>query len=295
VVIEEFKQRYLNQPYGDAMLLLRPLAFQSHPYQWPTIGRDISHIERAELGEVKDFFKAHYAPNNAILVLGGKIGQEKGIRLIKKWFDDIPPAVISPRDLEPEPGQQESRNLRVTRDVPYDAIYKAYHMPGRAAEGFHTCDLISDILANGKSSRLYQSLVKEKRIFSDINAYVSGEIDPGLFIVSGKIMAGNSLQDADESIQEILNMISRNVVGEKELQKVKNKVESALVFSESNVLARSINLALYELLGDAEKINVEMGEYNRVDRAMIGSWAAKLFRPENTSTLYYQSTEQKSS
>ena len=185
VVIEEFKQRYLNQPYGDVWLLLRPLAYKNHPYLWPTIGKEISHIENAAMEDVKAFFKKHYCPLNAILCIAGNMEEEKALKLAEKWFSDIPSGDPYIRNLPKEPVQNEPRELRVERDVPADAIYKVWHMCSRTSPKYYATDLISDILSRGKSSRLYQILVKEKRMFTEANAFVMGDLDEGLFVFSG--------------------------------------------------------------------------------------------------------------
>src|ERR1051326_4473716 len=226
VVIEEFKQRYLNQPYGDVWLLLRPLAYKVHPYKWDTIGKEISHIAEAKMEDVKAFFKKFYCPNNAILVVAGNVPLEKVKELSEKWFAPIPKGPDNNRNLPKEPEQTESRKLEVTRDVPYDNLYKAYHMCARVDEAFHACDLLSDILSRGNSARLYNALVKNKPVFSELNAYVSGDNHEGLFIVSGKLAKGVKLEDAEKEVLAELEKIKTELVSETELKKVKNKTES---------------------------------------------------------------------
>jgi zinc protease len=287
VVIEEFKQRYLNQPYGDAWLLLRPLAYQHHPYRWPTIGREIRHIEEARLEEVKLFFFSHYAPNNAILVLAGNIEYEDGVRLAEKWFGPIERREIGKRTLPIEPMQESHRFMEVKRDVPYPAIYKAWHVPARRDHGYHACDLITDILAGGKSSRLYESLVKQKKLFGDIDAYLTGEIDPGLLVVSGRLMRGISPKQGDHAIGEEMMKLVEEEIDNEELTKVKNKIESSLTYSESNVLSRAMNMAFFELIDQAEAINTEMDKYLCIDSHSLKDEARKIFHPGNCSTLFY--------
>lgn len=287
VVIEEFKQRYLNQPYGDVWLLLRPLAYKVHPYQWSTIGKNKVHIEQASLEEVKEFFFSYYAPNNAILVAAGNIDLRQAEYLSSKWFSPIEKRSIPPRSLQQEPEQTKRRELTVERDVPYDGIYKAFHMCGRNIHDFHTIDIISDILSNGKSSRLYTNLVQEKRLFSDLNAFLTGEIDPGLFTITGKLMKGVAMETAEKELEAELLKIQQEPVPEKELDKVKNKIESGLVFEETNILNKAISLAFHELLGDAENINLEVGKYRDVNQKMILNIANRLFNPANCSTLFY--------
>jgi predicted Zn-dependent peptidase len=287
VVIEEFKQRYLNQPYGDVWLLLRPLAYQQHPYRWATIGESIEHIEKANLEEVKDFFFSHYAPNNAILVLSGNVETEEVKQLAEKWFGPIPKREIAPRNLPTEPEQVEERKLSVERDVPFDAIYMAFHMGKRMDPDFYTVDLLSDVLSNGQSARLYQSLVKEQNLFTQIDAYLTGDFDPGLFLVTGKLVQGVKMEEAEEAIWAELQKICKEKATEYELQKVKNKVESTLVFSEINFLNKAMNLASHEIIGDANDINLEVEKYQAVSCEAIQASAQKLFRKTNCSTLYY--------
>lgn len=287
VVIEEFKQRYLNQPYGDVWLLLRPLAFKSHPYKWATIGKEISHIENAVMDDVKGFFKKHYHPANAIMVVAGDVTTAQVKALSEKWFGNIPAQVKTKRNLPAEEKQTEYRELTVKRDVPANAIYKTYHMCSRLDYDYHATDLLSDVLSRGNSSRLYISLVKEKQLFSDINAYVSGDFDPGLFVVSGKVNDGIDVHTANAAIEEELQKLMREQVTENELQKCKNKIESSITFSETDVLTKATNLAISELLGDANQINEEIEKYNAVKSTDMLRVAKDIFRKENCSTLFY--------
>ncbi|TCS86033.1 putative Zn-dependent peptidase [Anseongella ginsenosidimutans] len=287
VVIEEFKQRYLNQPYGDVWLQLRPLAYRQHPYRWATIGKEISHISDASMPDVKAFFKKYYQPSNAILVVAGDVRLAQVKAMAEKWFGPISSCGLSARELPAEPRQAEARSKTVRADVPVSAIYKTWHMSGRNDARFYTADLISDVLSRGTSSRLYQKLVKEKQLFSDINAYVMGSMDPGLFVVEGKLIKGTSMEAAEEAIAAELELLAREEVPEREFIKVKNKIESTLVFSEMNLLDKAMNLAFFELLGDAGEYNNEMRKYAAVTREAIREEAAELFRPENSSTLYY--------
>lgn len=288
VVIEEFKQRYFNQPYGDVWLLLRPLAYKVHPYKWNTIGKEISHIENAKMEEVKSFFTNHYNPSNAILVVAGNISFEETQRLTQKWFAPIPGKKKDKRNLPEEPVQTEERKLTVEREVPLDAIYKAYHVGARGDEDYHAMDMVSDILSNGKSARLYLELVKSKQLFSEINAYMTGDLDKGLFIISGKLVKGVSMEAAEAAIEEELNKFKNNLPGERELTKIKNKLESILEFSEMSVLNKAMNLASYELMGDASLINKETEKYLKVSAQNISEAINKYVRKENCSTLYYK-------
>lgn len=287
VVIEEFKQRYLNQPYGDVWLLLRPLAYKVHPYQWATIGKEISHISNAKIDDVKDFFRRFYCPNNAILVVAGDVQVDEVKALCEKWFGPIPKGPGYKRQLPPEPPQVQERRMSVERDVPLDALYKVYHMCSRADAEYYTMDIISDILSRGNSSRLYKELVKKKRLFSELNAYVTGDLDKGLFVISGKLSSGVKIEDAEKAVEEELEKLKRDLVDETELTKVKNKIESTLVFSEMEALNKAMNLAISELLGDASLINKEVELYSAVTASNVREQSRIVFNPDNCSTLYY--------
>jgi predicted Zn-dependent peptidase len=290
VVIEEFKQQYLNQPYGDIPLLISPLAYKVHPYRWPTIGKEISHIENTTLNDVKQFFFSHYAPNNAVLSVSGNVNPDEVFALAEKWFGAIPYRQLAKNNIQAEPKQTEGRQLDIERSVPADMIHKVFHIGKRTDADFYTVDLLSDILSNGPSSRLIQSLVKEQQLFSEVNAYISGDHDPGLFTVTGRLLPGTSMEQAETAIQQELNRISSDLVGDYELQKVKNKVESSLVFSEISFLNKAMNLASFELLGKAEDINDEVHKYQSVTKEAILETAQTTFAPTNCSTLYYRSS-----
>lgn len=287
VVVEEFRQNYLNQPYGDAWLLLRPLAYKVHPYQWATIGIDPSHIENASMDEVRDFYERFYNPCNAIMVIAGNVETNEIKALSEKWFGVIEKGTVNHRNSPVEPKQTEARSLTVHRDVPYDAIYKAWHMCSRTDEGFYATDLISDILSAGQSGRLNQQLVKNLRLFSDINAFISGDIEAGLFVITGKLMKGVPMADAEAALQLEIDEICKNEIAENELQKVKNRVEAMMAFSEMRVLDKAMNLAYYELLGDASNVNDLVHRYASVTANEISLEANKIFKTENCSTLYY--------
>ncbi|MBL7892533.1 MAG: insulinase family protein [Bacteroidia bacterium] len=293
VVIEEFRQRYLNQPYGDVWLLLKPMAYKLHPYMWATIGKEISHIENARMEDVKAFFKKHYKPVNAIMVLSGDITTEKARPLAEKWFGPIPGGEPNKRNLPKEPEQVEARSLTVEKDVPVDAIYKVFHMCSKYDKEYYTVDLISDILSRGNSSRFHNELLKKQKLFSDINAYVSGDLDNGLFVVSGKLVKGVKMEDAEKAIDAELDKLKTQFVDEKELTKVKNKMESALVFSEMDIMNKAMNLAMSEHLGDADLINHEVEKYNAVTASGIQEQAKKIFTKQNSSVLYYLSKRTK--
>ena len=293
VVIEEFKQNYLNQPYGDVYLLLKPLAYKKHPYRWNTIGKEISHIQNASMEDVKAFYAKYYRPDNAILSIAGNVETEHIRHLAEKWFEPIPAGQQEQNVYPLEPEQTRSRELTVERSVPQNAIYMAWPMPARTDERFYRCDLISDILSNGNSSRLYQKLVKKEQLFSDINAFVTGDLDRGLFIVTGKLINGTTAGEATKVIQQQMDLLASELVREDELQKVKNKIESNLIFSKLSVLNKAMNLCYYEMLGDAGRLNFEIEKYQKVSRSEIREEASQLFVENKRNTLFYMAEKSK--
>ncbi len=290
VVIEEYYQRYLNQPYGDVMLLLRPLAYKVHPYRWPTIGMEASHIKNTGVKRIRDFFFTHYAPNNAILSITGNITPDQGLSLVHKWFGNIEMRMVVKRKLLPEPEQTEARILVTEKDVPASALYKAWHMGPRKSHDFYIMDLITDLLAGGESGKLYNRLVRRKKIFSDINAYVSSDIDPGLVILHGKLMKDVDIQYAEESVMEVINDLKNKYPSAMELEKVKNKFESSVILTNTNILNKALNLAYQELLGNPEMVNKEVDIFRKIDRKMVIDTANRYFNDSNCSTLYYKSS-----
>lgn len=288
VVMEEFKQRCLNQPYGDVGHLLRPLAYQTHPYRWPTIGKELSHIANATLDEVKSFFFRFYAPNNAVLAVTGNISWEETVRLTEKWFGTISRREVPVRQLPQEPIQTEERRLTVERNVPLDALFMAFHICRRGDADYFAFDILSDILSNGRSSRFKQRLVQEKKLFSSIDAYISGSRDAGLFHISGKPSDGVSLEQAEAAVREELEDLKLALVGELELEKVKNKFESTQIFGNINYLNVATNLAWYELTGKAEDIDREVENYRSVTPEQLRAVAQQAFRKENGVVLYYK-------
>ena len=288
VVVEEYKQTYLNQPYGDASLKLKELAYKVHPYRWPTIGRSIQHIEDATMDDVKAFFYKFYVPNNAVLVVAGNVNTEDIKRLSEKWFGAIPAGETYHRDLPAEPVQQEKRQLEISAAVPVDAIYKAYHMPARLDQHYYTVDLLSDMLGRSKSSRFYTELVKKQQLFSSISAYLTGSMDPGLLTIQGKLNPGVSLEQADQAIESVIEEVQQGHIGEEELQKVKNQAESSLVFAEIELLNRAMNLAYAALLGDPNLVNQESEKIQAVTTSDIQKAANEILHQNNSSTLYYR-------
>ena len=277
VVMEEFKQRCLNQPYGDVGHLLRPLAYKVHPYRWPTIGKELSHISQATLDEVKSFFYRFYAPNNAVLAVTGNISWEETVRLTEKWFAPIPHREVPVRRLPQEPLQTEERRLEVERNVPLDALFMVYHMCSRDDADYYAFDILSDILSNGRSSRLNRKLVQEEKLFSNIDAYISGTRDAGLIHISGKPSAGVSLEQAETAIRRELDTLKQSLVGEQELEKVKNKFESTQIFGNINYLNVATNLAWFELTGQAEDISLEVERNRSVTAEQLRIVAQKNF------------------
>lgn len=291
VVIEEFKQRNLNQPYGDASHLLREMTYRHHPYRWPTIGKEISHIANATMEEVKDFFYRFYAPNNAILSVSGHITFEETVRLAEKWFGPIPRRDIPERNLPKEPRQTAIRRSTVERKVPVDALYMAFHMCNRHDKDYHTFDIITDILSNGHSSRLIQHLIQQKKLFTSIDSYITGSLDEGLLQITGKPASGISLEQAEEAIWEELEALKMNPVSGNELEKVKNRYESEHIFNNINYLNVATNLAFFELIDKAEAINEEVGKYRSVTAGQIQDIATRTFIPENCNVLYYKAVQ----
>lgn len=287
VVCEEFKQRYLNQPYGDVWLKLRPLAYSVHPYRWATIGQDLQQIENAKMEDVKAFFKKHYNPQNAIMVVGGNVKTAAVKALAERWFAPIPAGEKYLRNLPKEPLQTVERKETVHADVPLNAIYMAFKMPARNDSEYQAYDLMSDVLSQGQSSRLYNSLLKEQQLFSDIHAYVTSSLDEGLFVIEGKLVEGISMETAENAIWNELNLLSSAVVTDEEITKVKNKSESIMVFAEMNLLDKAMNLASYELQGDAAGLNTEIDKYLAVTPQRMLLAAQKTFVKTQCSTLYY--------
>lgn len=289
VVIEEFKQRYFNEPYGDAWLKLRPLAYKVHPYLWATIGKEISHIEKATLADVKDFFYQHYLPNKAMMVVAGNVTFDQIQKLSEKWFGPIPSRQVAPRALPMEPKQNQKRTVTVEANVPAHALYKAWHMPGRHHSDYYAADLSSDILSRGNSSRMYQQLVKGKEIFTNLSSYVTGTVDPGLFVVSGRIKPGISMETAEHEVDQVIQQFLNEGPTEVELEKVKNQSESAIEFGNIEVINRAMNLAFCALLGDPNMVNTELASIQSVSLKDIKRVASDILQEKNSNALYYKS------
>lgn len=287
VVCEEFKEHYLNKPYGDLWHKMRELAYTTHPYRWMTIGKELSHIEKATLEQVKDFFFKHYTPSNAILVIAGKVETEKVKPLVEKWFGDIPSGTKYDRQLPQEPEQLEARSLTIKANVPLDSLCKTWHMTDRLGEAYHATDLLTDILGGGASSRLYHALVKEQQLFSNIDCYHFGSTDKGLLTIEGKLVNGIAMEKAEAALMDEIQKVITEKVSDNELQKVKNKTESVIAFEDMSVMSRAASLAYYELLGNAAWMNEELSKYAAVTSAQLQQEAQRIFRPENSNTIYY--------
>lgn len=287
VVCEEFKEHYINKPYGDVWHIMRELAFKHHPYRWMTIGKELSHVENAQLEDVKRFFFKHYRPSNAILVVAGNVSVEQVQALAEKWFGDIPSGEKYNRDLPVEPQQNEERRMTVHRKVPADAIYKTWHMCSRLDDDYYATDLLTDILGGGASSRLYQSLVKEQQLFTGINCYHFGSLDAGLLAIDGQLVKGVDIKKAEDAIEAELDKIRQELVDVRELQKVQNKTESVMAFEDMSVMNRAGSLAFYELLGDGELMNTEFKKYQEVTVHDLKRIANQVMQPSNSNTLWY--------
>jgi predicted Zn-dependent peptidase len=289
VVCEEFKEHYINKPYGDVWHTMRELAFKEHPYKWMTIGKELSHVENATLEDVKQFFFKHYTPVNAILVVAGNVTVEHVKELAEKWFGDIPSGEKYNRHLPEEPKQIEARRMTVHRNVPMDAIYKTWHMCARRDDDYYATDLLTDILGGGASSRLYQSLVKEQQLFANINCYHFGSLDKGLLTIEGQLIQGVDIEKAEAAIELELDKVRKDLLDDRELQKVKNKTESIMAFEDMSVMNRAGSLAFYELLGDGELMNTEFQKYQEVKSEDLHRIANELLMNENSNTLWYLS------
>jgi predicted Zn-dependent peptidase len=287
VVCEEFKEHYINKPYGDVWHMMRELAYKVHPYKWMTIGKELSHIETAQLDDVKQFFFKHYTPANAILAVAGNVETEHVKKLAEKWFGEIPPGVKYHRNIAQEPVQQEERRMTVKRNVPMGAIYKTWHMSSRFEQDYYATDLLTDILGGGASSRLYQALVKEKQLFAQINCYHFGSLDKGLFTIEGQLVKGVEMKHAEDAIEFELNKVRTELIDERELQKVKNKTESVMAFEDMSVMNRAGSLAFYELLGDGNLMNEEFKKYQDVTTADLQRIANDVLKDTNSNTIWY--------
>jgi len=291
VVIEEFKQRYLNQPYGDVWLKWRPIIYKKHPYQWPTIGADIKHIEEATLEDVKEFFNTFYNPSNAILVVAGRVKLDEVKLLCEKWFAPIASGKKLERNLPQEEVLQENTFLEIKGNVPANCFYMAFPVVGRYEKPYHSIDLISDLLGRGDSSFLFIELVQKLRIFDSISAYMTGSMDPGLLVIQGSVCEGITYEKAMAELYNALDRFLVEGISEKSLQKVKNQAESSLAFMEVEVLNKAMNLAIAALAGDANGVNLESEKINSVTLDDIRFWSDKLIKKDKHHVLWYQKNQ----
>lgn len=290
VVTEEYNQRYINRPYGDTWMLLRPLCYREHPYRWCTIGADIKHVQEATLEDVRDFFDRHYRPANAILTIAGNVDENAALALAEQAFGTITPAAVDKPPLPQEPKQTAPRRLEVCRNVPNSAIYKAWRMCDRQSPDYHAYDMASDILSNGNSSRLYRRLVQEDGLFSEINAYITGDLDPGLFVVSGKLNDGVAVEQGEAAIADEIERLREQPADSLEIEKVANKFENTFVYSQYKSSDRALSLCYYEMLGDTDLANTEPEHYRRITATDLTRVAQTLV-PERCSTLIINKTE----
>lgn len=288
VVIEEFKQRYLNQPYGDVWLKFRPMIYQKHPYRWPTIGAGIQHIEEAQMSDVRAFFEKHYVPSNAVLVVAGRVKVDQVKALAEKWFAPIDAGIKPNRKLPQEPEQSEDRRMEISGDVPANRIYKAYPVIGRYEPGYYAIDLMSDLVGRGESSYLYEHLVQKQRIFDSIGTYQTSSIDPGLLIIQGQVSDDVKIEEAEKALEKALQDFAASPIIEKDLQMVKNQSEASLVFGEVEVLNRAMNLAMAANAGDVNLVNEESEKIAKVQVADLEKWAQRLFIQGKSNTLLYK-------
>jgi len=289
VVLEEFKETCLNEPYGDDQMIIRELAYTTHPYKWATIGKELSHIENATIDDMKSFYDRHYTPDNAILSIGGNFELEYIKEIVEKWFGDIPRKNLNKKIIAPEPKQTQRREISVTRKVPYDVLYMAFHYGDRLSDDYYIFDILTDILDDGNSSRLYNRLIKDNEIFDDIEAYISGNNEPGLVIFSGRPAEGISLTDAEKYIWNEIEDLQKNLVSKDELMKSINSLEFSLAYLETQIISKTRSLGFYELLGDANFINSEKTRYTNITAEHIKEAANRVFRPDNVSVLHYLS------
>ena len=288
VVIEEFRQRYLNQPYGDQTMLLRALAYKVHPYRWAAIGLTTEHIASASPDDVGEFYRTHYHPSNAILSISADMEEERMLELAEKWFGGLPDTPRPAAPIPQEPPQEAPRREEVERDVPATTVTVAYRMGTRTSPDFYTADLVSDLLSGGDSGRLYRHLVKERRLLSSVNAYVTGDLDPGLFVFTGQLLPGVAPEAAEAAFREEIEALRTAPISQYETEKVKNKFEANTLFGELNVMNKAMNLGFYEMLGDLPLINGEVARYRAVSDEDIRAFCRSTLRPENASTLIYK-------
>ncbi|MFI3315614.1 MAG: pitrilysin family protein [Rikenellaceae bacterium] len=289
VVEEEYKERYVNRPYGDIWSIIRPMVYKKHPYRWSTIGADIAHVRDASLEDVKSFYDRYYTPQNAILAIAGDIDMNSTWEMVERVYGNISKGEIIEKERHLEPIQTKQQIVEVERDVPSSIVYIIFHMGNRTSREFAICDVISDILSGGSSSRMYQSLIKQQRLFSAINAYISGDVEEGMFVVTGTLLPETTIEMGENALWQELEKIKTEAVGDYELEKVKNKFEVNTIFGELNVMNKAMNLCYYEMLGDISLINKEIATFHSIKKEELSQTATKLFTKENSSILRYKS------
>lgn len=289
VVIEEYKQRYLNQPYGDLMMLVRDMCYKAHPYRWATIGRSPQHIESATMEQVREFYDRFYRPSNCILSVSADIEEEEMFDLCEEYFGGIEVTPEPERVTLPvEPEQSAARRVEVERDVPATYVVIAFHVGGRRSAEFFVADLVSDLLAGGDSGRLYQHLVKQRGLFSSVNAYITGDVDPGLFLFTAQLLPEVTEAEAEAAIWEEIEALKSEQADSYELEKVKNKFEANTLFGEINVMNKAMNMGFYKMIGDLPLINREVDIYRSLGDEQIRDFAKKTFTRERSNTLIYR-------
>jgi len=288
VVLEEFEETTLDIPYGDAWHHLRNLTYKKHPYRWPVIGLTREHVANFTYNDVINFYEKHYQPQHSIWVVAGPVNVDEVKAMAEKWLANLPNNTTYKRSLFNEPEQHEFRQKTIEGNLPSDALYMAFKMPGRNNKNYHACEILSDVLATGRSSRFEQNLVKKQRLFSSINAFVTSDLEQGMFVVEGMVNSGVSLSNAEASVWNELELLKTELVGEKELERIKNKIETTIAFSENNPLNTAINIAFYELMGNANEINEEIGKFRSLTSPQIKATANKLFQKNKCSTVRYK-------
>lgn len=292
VVIEEFKEHYLNRPYGDMMMLLHEMIFDKHPYQWLPIGKKTEHIAQVDMDIIRKFYYTYYRPNNAVLVVAGNVHYDEVITLVEKWFGDIPTSELPVRNYPAELPQTQARQLTVERDVPSDVLIKAWHMCDRMHPDYYAYDLMSDMFGTGHSSYLYKEFVTDRKLFTDISASIMGSCDNGLFYVSGRPTEGVSIDEADAALSQFLYHFQEGDSFAHDLQKVKNRAESILLNNEIKIDDRASNIAVGETISNAEYFLNERQHYFDVTEDQMRRLFHDTFVEEGSNTLKYRSCKQ---
>ena len=302
VVIEEFKENFLNRPYGDMWMLYNQFYFQKHPYQWLPIGKEISHIEKVTMDNMKAFFYTFYRPNNAVLTISGNVKFEEIVPLVEKWFGAIPAGPVSSVETRHGTSLQDTREkqfpqedpptqhrlFEVHRKVPADMLFKGWPTCGRLDSDFYAYDMLSDLFGSGQSSYLYKKFVMEEAVFTDISAYITGTLDPGIFIIGGRPAEGVSIEEADQKLNDFLYQLPENCISAHDLQKVKNRVESIILQNDIKIEDRSSSLAVAESFSCAEDFNDETNRYFAVTEEQINTLCHNIFRQEQEATMFYR-------